>query len=124
MSTQSITTLMLDLTAETASGEGSLIDTTQTLLADKNVRPVRVKPGLISAAALFTMSVTAHTGTDMDVTVVAEVDGVDHEIGTFASNTGTGVSSVVIDFCPDIVKIKYVENAMTDWDVKVHCVRL
>jgi hypothetical protein len=118
-----LTTELLDLTAETASGEGALIDTTAFPSIDKNLRPQLGKRAIKSGAALFSISSTAHSGTSMAVDVVAEVDGVDHVVGSFTDVTGTGVETIVIDFCPDLVKIVYVETAIDDWDVKIHCVR-
>lgn len=70
------------------------------------------------------IDVTGFAGTNMIVTIVAMIAGIEHIIGTFT--TITGVTSEVIDIadCPSSVKVKGVASSVTDFDAVVTANRL
>lgn len=75
-------------------------------------------------ACRFAIDVTGFTGTNMVVTIVDLIGGVEFIIGTFT--TITGVTSEVIEVanCPSSVKVKGVATAVTDFDAVVTSSRL
>ena len=114
---------LLTLVAETTTGEGALIDTGAFPVQDKNIRPQLENSPLISTACRFHLKVSELTGTDMDFTVAHEQDGVDYELGTFTLSVGTEDQTISIADCPRIVKIKYLENAITTISAVVKSMR-
>ncbi len=119
-----VTILMLDAVAVTGDTEGAVIDTSVFPSIDKNLRPSLGKSAIKSGGALFSMSCTGtFTGTDMAADVVAEIDGVDHVLGSFTDITGNSVETIVVAFCPDNVKIVLTENSITVMTAKFHVVR-
>ena len=117
-----VTTEVLSTTAA-IDFEGSLVDTNAFPSIDKNLRPQIGKRSIKSSKAQFTLSCTVFTGTGFQLDVVAVVDGVDHIVGAFTDLAGTGVETIVIDFCPDIIKIVGTEDAISAFTCKVHCTR-
>jgi len=120
---QFLVTEVLNVVAVGVDGDGGEVNTSAFPVLDKNLRPQAEKSQLNSFDALLTISATAHTGTSMLVSVIQVIDGVDHEIGIFTALTGVGVETIRILNCPEKIKIKYVETAMTVWTAKVFCSR-
>ena len=121
--TQELATTLLTLVAETTTGEGSLIDTMARPTLDKNLRPQAPEGAFISTSARFHLKVSELTGTDMDFTISHEQDGVDYELGTFTLSVGTEDQTITIADCPPVVKVKYLENAITTISSVVKCLR-
>jgi hypothetical protein len=110
---------LLNVVAEDASGEGPVVSTGSK--GPDKTRSVDTYVGTTSCR--FILNCTAHTGTDMLVQIMAEVNGVDVLIASFTSVTAIVQESIVVELCPVNVKVVYTENAMTDFDCTVHSVR-
>ena len=110
------TTRLATIVSATANGETA-------------VQSIPDASGYKTASVLFVLNVTALTGSatpTMLVSIVIEVDGVDVEVGAFAITVSTGAQTrnLVIDECPQNVKVKYVEGGtVTDFDATVDAIR-
>ena len=105
-----IVTNVLTLVDETASGEGSKVDT----IGSREH---------CEGSARFFLNVTGFTGTSADFDVVATLDGTDFILGSFTQVTGVTSEVIRIEDCPSGVKIEYTLVSVTDLDCTVTCVR-
>ena len=110
---------LLNVTAETASGEG-LLKSTGSKGPNKSAA---VDKFTGTTSCRFTLNTTAFTGTSMAVDIVTEINGVDVIIASFTDVAAIVQETILVEMCPVNVKVVYTATAVTDWDCTVHSIR-
>lgn len=105
--------VLLPSAPRTVSGASSLVQTTKGNEHSTGV-------------ARFLVKVTAVAGTTPSLTpkLVGQINGVDVTLATLTAMTATGEQTVVVDACPDDVRLDWTISGTTpSFTFEAHCVR-
>ena len=87
--------------------------------------PSSQRPGESRARIFLNVTSLVGTAPTIDMTVVADVNGVDHEIVAFTqSAAGASKQNVLVEACPNKLKTVYTAGGtVTDFDATVDIIR-